>query len=446
MTTVWDNKRRAALRSVVARLYPRETRQRSIVDEVGLPAAVIGFEPSADSAWFNIIEEAQKHDKLDAILKKARAEYPYDESLKVIEASVPSDLLFAPPIGSGLNSRALGATPAREIDVLIITAIPLEYDAVLSVDTGAVPSSTWLTRPGPTGFDLAFRSFLTPTGSPLRIAVTRPFTMGVMATAAAAAPLVTAYRPRCLAMCGVCAGRRGHVNLGDVIIADTLWTYDTGAIVVEADDQGRSVERFKADPLTYNLSAFWKHRAETFLPAALATWVADRPRSYEHQIDWLLARLHAGDDLPDHPDRKTHCADYSTLIPMLRKRGLLKPTGLRLTPTGRATIEDRLLLHPDGLPEPDAFIVRVGPIGTGTDLVRDPHIFDKLSERQRKVLGLEMEAAAIGAVAHLHDIDHALVMKGVMDHADLDKSDNYKPFAARASAECLIAFLRDNLG
>ena len=36
-------------------------------------------------------------------------------------------------------------------------------------------------------------------------------------------------------------------------------------------------------------------------------------------------------------------------------------------------------------------------------------------------------------------------MKAVMDHADPDKSDNFKAFAARASAECLIAFLRQHL-
>lgn len=36
-------------------------------------------------------------------------------------------------------------------------------------------------------------------------------------------------------------------------------------------------------------------------------------------------------------------------------------------------------------------------------------------------------------------------MKGVMDFADPAKADNFKAFAARASAECLIAFLRANL-
>ena len=32
-----------------------------------------------------------------------------------------------------------------------------------------------------------------------------------------------------------------------------------------------------------------------------------------------------------------------------------------------------------------------------------------------------------------------------MDHADAEKNDNFKAFAARASAECLLQFVRENL-
>src|SRR5690242_6398657 len=38
-----------------------------------------------------------------------------------------------------------------------------------------------------------------------------------------------------------------------------------------------------------------------------------------------------------------------------------------------------------------------------------------------------------------------IVMKGVLDFADPAKADNFKAFAARASAECSSAFLRANL-
>lgn len=251
----------------------------------------------------------------------------------------------------------------------------------------------------------------------MRVALTRALEMGGVATTSATVPLVTRYKPQCVAMCGVCAGRRGDVQLGDVIVADRLWTYDTGASVVEKDEQGREVERFKADPFTYNLNALWKQAAESFWPDEGEAWLKDRPRSYDDQSDWLLARLNAGEDPRSHPDRPVRCADFARVVQALRKRGWLTPSGLGLTDEGRAYIDDKLLLHPDGLPEREDFAVCVGPIGTGTQVKRDPHIFDKLAERMRKVLGLEMEAAAIGAIAHLHGVERMIVMKGVMDHA-----------------------------
>ncbi|WP_437971489.1 tetratricopeptide repeat protein [Sorangium sp. So ce260] len=331
------------------------------------------------------------------------------------------------------------------VDVLIVTAVKEEYDAALLVNTGAWPGCAWEKRRGPTGLEVAFRTFRARDGSPVRVALTRALEMGGVATTNATVPLLNAYEPRCVAMCGVCAGRRGDVQLGDVIVADRLWTYDTGASVVETDDQGREMTRFKADPFTYNLDAIWKHAAESFRPDDAEAWLKDRPRSNDDQGDWLLARLLAGEDPRSHPERPSRCADFAKVVQALRKRGWLTPSGLCLADAGRAYIDDKLLLHPDGMPEREPFAVRVGPIGTGTQVIRDPHLFDKLSERMRKVLGLEMEAAAIGAIAHLHGVERMIVMKGVMDHADPEKSDTFKAFAARASAECLIAFLRANL-
>jgi nucleoside phosphorylase len=95
------------------------------------------------------------------------------------------------------------------VDVLIVTAVKEEYDAVLAVHAGAREGSRWEERPGPTGLAVAIRTFITADGGALRVAATRAPGMGGVATANAAVPLVTQYRPRCVAMCGVCAGRRG---------------------------------------------------------------------------------------------------------------------------------------------------------------------------------------------------------------------------------------------
>lgn len=329
------------------------------------------------------------------------------------------------------------------VDVLLITAVKEEYEAALLVDVGAIDAA-WQRETGPMGFEVAFRRFRAASGEPLVVALTRALDMRGVATANAAWPLMDKYNPRCLAMCGVCAGRRSAVQLGDVIVGDILYTYDTGALVVEYE-AGKKKERYRGEPSPYQMPAAWKQRAESLDVSADASWLEERPRTLDDQGLWLLEQLSKGDAEPvKHPERPTRCADWKKVVERLRKLKHLKNRGLELTDKGRRYIEEVLLLHPEGLPAQPPFQVHVAPIATGNSVMRDPQIFDRLSESMRKVLGVEMEAAAIGAIAHLTNLP-MLVMKGVMDHADADKDDGFKKFAARASAECLIAFLRENL-
>jgi nucleoside phosphorylase/tetratricopeptide (TPR) repeat protein len=332
----------------------------------------------------------------------------------------------------------------EKVDVLIVTAVEIEYQQALLVETGAWPESVWERHPGPSGFEIAFRTFRTNDGSPIRFGLTRAHGMGGVEAVNVALPAIAAYRPRCLAMCGVCAGRRGDIELGDVIVADRLWAYDTGKLKAEIDDAGKRTERVQGDMWQYLLDPVWKVAAERFTPEDAESWLATRPRSYEAQGDWVLERVVDSEDPAKHPDRTAQCADYKKVIKQLWKAGLLDDGALTLTEAGRKHIGRLRILDPDGLPDAPAFKTEVGPIGSGGRVVQDPQIFDRLSSEMRKVLGLEMEASAIGAIGHLQKIK-AIVMKGVMDFADPAKADNFKQFAARASAECLIAFLRENL-
>jgi Trypsin-like peptidase domain/Effector-associated domain 1 len=124
---LWDSNQRTALRRALARLYPRETQQRTFVDDIKLNPSVIGFEASAESAWFNILEEARKHAKLDALLKKAREDYIEDENLKLIEASTPPKPLEAPDVKGSWH----GPRNARPMLEKIIgersTLVPVTY-------------------------------------------------------------------------------------------------------------------------------------------------------------------------------------------------------------------------------------------------------------------------------------------------------------------------------
>ena len=336
----------------------------------------------------------------------------------------------------------------ERVDVLIVTAVKDEWDAVLAIETGAKPGSSWKTPPGAAGPEVFYRDFTTEGGG-LRIGVVQAFGMGREQAVIAAAPLLAQHPEiRCLAMCGVCAGRRGDVALGDVIIADRAWPYDAGKLKVTVDEQGHRTERFQGDMALYRIHPpEWKQRADRFEVDPTAAWIQERPRSYEEQGDWVLERLAKNEDPTMHAGRKMKCPDWGAVLKQLWKVERLEKGELRLTDAGREHIRQRLMLEPDGLGEPGPFKVVVGPIASGAPVVQDPMIFERLSDTQamRKVVGLEMETSAILALAYQLKVPSAVVMKGVMDHADPFKSDNMKPFAARASAECLIAFLRQNL-
>jgi hypothetical protein len=139
--------------------------------------------------------------------------------------------------------------PWEMVDVLILTALREEYDAVLEVDSNALPESPWERRMGPRGLEVAFRTFQAPGGGTLRVAATCLLERGGVAKPHAAASLVRLYSPRCLAVCGVCEGRNGAVKPGDVIIADHVWLEDLDAL---------------GNLLPYQLSTRWKQAAGAF--------------------------------------------------------------------------------------------------------------------------------------------------------------------------------------
>ncbi|WP_437741006.1 hypothetical protein WME73_36735 [Sorangium sp. So ce302] len=332
--------------------------------------------------------------------------------------------------------------------MVILAAITLEYKAALQVEEGALPESRWEQEEGPNGLPVAFRSFQGAGGRPLHIALAQAGDMGAVAATNALLPLVQEVRPRCVAMCGVCAGRPGKTKLGDVVAAERLFLHDTGKALPDGVQQ---------DLRTYNLRDDWKVALEhTDFSARFknASWWKARPIPCEWQENWVLAKLHEGVADPGAPPECDEmCPRWADVIASLWKSGHLHDGTLALTEEGRERIVRILIqqrgrfpdLSPAGALLP--FKVHVAPMGSGNKVVEDQAYWSFVSEHMRKTLGLEMEAAALGALAHAQRdarLD-ALVMKGVMDFANHGRDDHFKEYAARASAECLIAFLRDNL-
>ncbi|WP_340371390.1 tetratricopeptide repeat protein [Hyalangium rubrum] len=299
---------------------------------------------------------------------------------------------------------------------------------------------------------LAFRSFQARGGRPLRVAVVQAANMGAVEAIQALLPVIEAYEPSCVAMCGVCAGRRGKTNLGDVIAADRLFFHDTGKQLPNEVQQ---------DITTYNLLNDWKVAIEQFEFAKRfrhESWWNQRPIPFEWQENWLLAKLHEGSSEPWRlPECDVLCPQWKEVVLSLRNSGRLEPKGpFALTTEGREHIEDVLMLNRGRLPDlsPGSteypFRVHVAPMGSGNKVIEDETYWNFISEHMRKMLGLDMEAAALGVLAHGWKSRRArgleaLVMKGVMDFSQHGRDDHFKEFAARASAECLLAFLREKL-
>lgn len=327
-----------------------------------------------------------------------------------------------------------------EVDVLIITAADGEDDAVLSVVDGLIEKWTLCTGPGDVP---AWRAtFATQVGgSPLRVILTSAHKMGGDAAAVTAASFVSRYSPKCLAVCGVCAGNPRRTALGDVIIADHVYRYDAGAEVAEPDGKIRFLGELQA----HGISPAWTLWARQYEVNG-ASWLADRPLTLERQEQWLLLELLDGRDPKQHPERKRLCPLWSEVLAGLWRRGILVRDELALTEAGASDARRLRLLQPDGLPEPAPFRIHVGPLGTGTHLVRDETIWGRLETANRNVRGLEMEAYAIGLTGALCKVPRTLVVKGVMDSAEPGRTQHFRGFAARAAAEVLLGFLRRHIG
>jgi len=181
-------------------------------------------------------------------------------------------------------------------------------------------------------------------------------------------------------MCGICAGDREKVSLGDVIIAEQLYDYDEGKSVAEPEAKPEMFHNLR----TFNLRAKWKMDAAYLAQEMdLSALSSARPPSKDAQ----------------------------------RRR-----------------------LHPDRPPADPPLRIHVGAIGTGRAVREDPQRFERLRRLVRTTLGADTEAVFLGDVAARFQ-KRVIVIKAVSDHADQDKDNSFRAFACRASAEVLLAFL-----
>ncbi|WP_437913721.1 pentapeptide repeat-containing protein [Sorangium sp. So ce302] len=332
------------------------------------------------------------------------------------------------------------------IDVLVVVALQDELEGVLAQGDGGAAGWRELRDLG--GFRYYRRALPSAHGGSLAVAAAWIGEAGQRTAAIRGQQLLAELDPACLAMCGICAGDPRKVALGDVIVADRLYSFDEGKRLAPP---GKEAERLH-DVRTFDLAATWKMDA-AFLARELdlAALSRERPPSRESQQRWLLDALHAheaegGPSPVAHPGRRRACPGWTARVKEAVKDGLaaMKGGALRLTEAGREKALEERLLHPDGPPADPPLCVHVGAVATLTAVVQDPGVWGDLQRVVRGTLGLEMEGAAIGDLAGRCQ-KRSIFVKAVSDHADLAKDDSFRAFACRASAAVLVAFLQKHL-
>lgn len=114
-------------------------------------------------------------------------------------------------------------------DVLLLMGVPDEYEHALSFITPDV-GQAWHPLRGRDKIPMVWGEFTSASAPSMTVLVSRSYDMGEDAATERIRDLHDTFQFRGVAMSGVCAGRKGKVRQGDVIVASKLWRTGPGKI------------------------------------------------------------------------------------------------------------------------------------------------------------------------------------------------------------------------
>ena len=86
--------------------------------------------------------------------------------------------------------------------------------------------------------------------------------------------------------------------------------------------------------------------------------------------------------------------------------------------------------------------VHFGPLFSGEKVIASRAFSQELQTRHKGVLGVEMEGSGVATALRYHDVEF-LMIRGVADMADENKSDSHQEIASDVAADFAIAVLQD---
>ncbi len=89
--------------------------------------------------------------------------------------------------------------------------------------------------------------------------------------------------------------------------------------------------------------------------------------------------------------------------------------------------------------------VKIGPLAVGEHVLANNDAIAELRRLHPKLLGIEMESYGVGLAVFKQGNAHFAAIRGVSDHADEHKTDNYRAPALKNAADYLAGFIKSGL-
>ncbi len=157
-----------------------------------------------------------------------------------------------------------------DFDLVVQTALrDPEYQAILRSWSAGWSHDMCLGR------GLFFRQgVLVAGGQSLRVACAHATTMGLVAATDLAGKIITNLRPRLLAMTGVCGGIGDGLAIGDLVVAEKAWDWQSGKYIHDGTFQSAADQKDASPELLAQA-----RRLEDELSRIDDAWTGDRPKT-----------------------------------------------------------------------------------------------------------------------------------------------------------------------
>lgn len=174
------------------------------------------------------------------------------------------------------------ASAPTQCFAVVLCALPeVELTAMLAQPLG------WQQRPLPGDHTLCWEGTIDRLGGKERVVVAALPRMGMPAAAVVGTKLAVRLKPKILAMCGIAAGWRERVGIGDPVAADPSWDWGSGKWSTTSEGG-----KFEAAPYMLNLAPVLREQVRSlsmeasFFKSLRANWKEAAPEE--------APRLHVG--------------------------------------------------------------------------------------------------------------------------------------------------------